>query len=114
MLEAFLFLALLPCFVGTQNNEIDLGDFSDFGDLRECGRACLSNVGTFVGCASNECLCNEDAGISFVQTCAITSCSSSSADVSSATSFLGAYCSSYLGAVSAATITTNRGSTISN
>lgn len=109
-LFALIVFLVLPIRVGTQNNTIDLGDFPTFEDIRNCGRICLSDVGTFLGCADNDCLCGHEAdGISYIQGCAITGCSSSSEDVYSATSFFSAYCGSYLNAVSAAATATTTG-----
>jgi hypothetical protein len=91
---------------------INLTGFPGYTDLTPCASSCIWNncyncesgpwgVAYQVGqCGTNACLCgHQSEALSFLQNCGTAICNKS-ADISSATSFFNAYCSSYLDAES--------------
>lgn len=95
---------------------VTFSSYPGYDNLRFCVHECLGGIGAAaaavqnnLGCDTNECLCNHlPQGLDYVSSCALSSCSTITQDLSSATSVMSGYCDQYhgIGVVSAASVKT--------
>jgi hypothetical protein len=97
---AILLVLLTSAHRSLQDSTFNPAAFSNWDELRGCAQNCLNPSNgdglSPLGCSLNDCFCRADIvpqAVSIVSSCASSGCSDTN-DVSSATSFYEAYCSS--------------------
>jgi hypothetical protein len=96
---------LFPLVVLAAQTSIYFGGYPGYVNLRFCARECMDGIGAAAAavrnnviCSTNECLCGHgQEALNYIQSCALSRCSSVTQDATSATSIFIGYCSSYSG-----------------